>query len=839
MGFPTSKPHASFLLLLLAALQAGTPVLAAQGAAPSPEANGTRPSADASFQREVEEIVFAVRQPGKDRHWYANFGYFAFDPERKAYGQGGRLCRLNLRTGRVTVLLDDPPGGIRDPQVSYDGKKILFSYRKGGTPNYLLYEIQADGAGLRQLTDGPWDDIEPTYLPDGGILFCSSRCRRWVNCWPTQVAVLHCSDCDGRNIRILSSNNEHDNTPWVMPDGRLLFTRWEYVDRSEVAYHHLWTANPDGTAQMVFFGNMHPGLAMLDAKPIPGTRKVVASFSPEHGQREHDGHVTIVDPAAGPDATSFAHRVSQGADFRDPYPFSEDGFLVAQRSSILFMDGQGATTLLYALPDAERRAGLECHEPRPLRGRPREPLLTTRSEPARSTGILVLSDVTRGRNMRGVKPGEIKELLVLETLPKPINFTGSGDPISYNGTFTLERVLGTVPVEADGSASFELPALRSFFFVALDAEGMAVKRMQSFLTLQPGETLGCVGCHENRNETAYRTSNPLALSRPPSRVQPIPGIPEILDFPRDIQPILDQHCLSCHDYDPHDTIHGPRAGGVILSGDRGPFFSHSFWMLTVRRQFSDGRNLPRSNYAPRTLGSAASPLLRMLDGRHYEARLTPHEQAMLRLWIETGAPYAGTYAALGTGMIGAYREDALDRSDLEWPAVKAAEPVLERRCGTCHAGPRRLPASPSDDLGMAPWQSNFADPRTRFSRHLLYNLTRPEKSLLLLAPLAKEAGGYGLCVGVGKKSAAVFPDTGDPDYRILLQSVLAAQGALQRMKRFDMPGFRPGPEYIREMVRYEILSSTLQPDAPINAYATDRAYWESCWHPQVGTPKRD
>ena len=233
-----------------------------------------------------------------------------------------------------------------------------------------------------------------------------------------------------------------------------------------------------------------------------------------------------------------------------------------------------------------------------------------RIEPAKGTGVLLLSDVYHGRNMGGVKRGEIKELLVLETLPKPINFTGSGDPISYNGTFTLERVLGTVPVEADGSACFELPALRSFFFVALDGEGLAVKRMQSFLTVQPGETLGCVGCHEHRTESARQSSGLLAFRRPPSAIRPIPGIPDVFDFPRDIQPILDRHCVRCHDTDRHDADFGPRAGGVLLAGDRGPFFSHSFWMLTVRGQFSDGRNLPRSNYAPRTLGSAASPLLK-------------------------------------------------------------------------------------------------------------------------------------------------------------------------------------------------------------------------------------
>ncbi|MBI5387117.1 MAG: hypothetical protein HZA90_20800 [Verrucomicrobia bacterium] len=782
----------------------------------------------------ADEIVFAVRQPGKDPHYYANFGYFAFDPERKAYGQDGKLCRLNVGTGRLTVLLDDPSGGVRDPQVSYDGKRILFSYRKGGTPNYLLYETQADGSGLRQLTDGPWDDIEPTYLPDDGILFCSSRCRRWVNCWPTPVAVLHRCDRDGKNLRAVSSNNQHDNTPWVLPDGRILYTRWEYVDRSEVSFHHLWTAHPDGTGQTVFFGNMHPGIAMLDAKPIPGTRKVVASFSPGHGRREHDGHITIVDPAAGPDATSFARRVSQTADFRDPYPLGEDSFLVAKQASLLLMDGRGATRVLHTLTVEERAAGLECHEPRPLRPRPREPLLTDRIEPAQTTGVLVLSDVYRGRNMGGVKRGEIKELLVLETLPKPINFTGSGDPISYNGTFTLERVLGTVPVEADGSACFELPALRSFFFVALDGEGVAVKRMQSFLTVQPGERLSCVGCHEHRAGTALPTASLGALCRPPSRVRPMPGVPDVFDFPRDIQPILDRHCVCCHDYESHDATNGPRAGGVILTGDRGPFFSHSFWMLTVRGQFSDGRNLPRSNYAPRTLGSAASPLLRLLDGGHYDAKLTPQEKSLVRLWIETGAPYAGTYAALGTGMIGAYREDILDRSDAEWPAVKAAQPVLEKRCGTCHAGPKQLPTSPSDDAGMAPWQSKFTDPRIRFSRHLLYNLTRPEKSLLLLAPLAKAGGGYGVCGGTGNAAATIFAGTDDSDYRILFESVLATKSALDRLQRFDMPGFRPGPEYTREMMRYGILPRGPGAGSPIDVYAADRAYWESLWYRPTG-----
>ena len=374
-----------------------------------------------------EEIVFAERVSGND-HWYVNFGYYCNQPDRMGFAAGGRLCRLNLRTGRLQVLIDDPEGSVRDPQVHYSGKKILFSYRRGGTKTFHLYEIGVDGSGIRQLTDGPDDDIEPTYLPDGGILFCSSRCRRVVNCWLTRVATLYRCDGDGRNIRPLSSNNDHDNTPWVLPDGRVLYMRWEYVDRSQVHFHHLWTTNPDGTNQMVLYGNERGGVAMLDAKPIPGTAKIVASFSPGHGRPEHMGHVTVVDPRGGPDVTTTARRLSDHL-FRDPYPVTESCFLVADREGIHVMDGEGKSELIHAAPTGKGVA-LECHEPRLVRRRPREPVLRSRVVPELSSGRMVLTDVYRGRSMQGVERGEIKKLLLLEQLPKPVNFSGGQEPLS-------------------------------------------------------------------------------------------------------------------------------------------------------------------------------------------------------------------------------------------------------------------------------------------------------------------------------------------------------------------------------------------------------------------------
>lgn len=773
----------------------------------------------------VEEIVFAARfsgSPYPDGHWYANFGYYAFDANRKTYGEGGKLYKLNLRTGKLTTLLDDPRGGVRDPQVHYDGARILFSYRKGDTPNYHLFEINAGGGGLRQLTSGPFDDIEPTYLPGGDIAFVSSRCKRWVNCWLTQVATLYRANADGSGIRPLSSNIEQDNTPWPMPDGRLLYTRWEYVDRSQIDYHHLWTSNPDGTSQAVFYGNLHPGTVMIDAKPIPHSHKIVAIFSPAHGRREHEGAITVVDPSAGPDDLSFARKITATPNFRDPWAFSEDSFLAASGATLVLVDGRGAVRPVFRLPAADIAAKLQCHEPRPLAPHARERLIPPRVDLAKTTGAMILSDVYNGRNMAGVRRGEIKKLLVLETLPMPIHFTGGMAPISHGGTFTLERIVGTVPVEPDGSAYFELPALRSFFFVALDENDLSVKRMQSFTNVEPGETTSCAGCHEDRVQAPPPGGNVLlAVRRPPSRIEPIRGVPDVFDFPRDIQPILDRHCLNCHSYEQ------PR-GGVILSGDRGPVFSHSYVTLTVRNQIADGRNRPRSNYPPRALGSSASPLMKKLDQGHHGVQVSPHERTMVRLWIESGAPYPGTYAALGTGMIGSYTENKLERPDLEWASTRASIETLRRRCGGCH-GPRMpLPLSPSEDQKMpAPNATNVRDVWRRFSRHLLYNLTNPQKSMLLLAPLSRAAGGYGLC------KTAVFGSTGDPDYRTILAAITEAKEKLETWKRFDMPGFRPRTDWVREMMRFGILPQTYDPTGPVDCYAVERAYWQSLWYKPV------
>ncbi len=736
-------------------------------------------------------VVFAVRTVGRDGHWYANFGHHVHDADRMMYGRpGGALMRLDLRTGEARPILADAKGSFRDPHVHYDGGKILFSYRKGGSRHFHLYEIAPDGGDLRQITDGAFDDIEAIYLPDGDILFCSSRCNRWVNCWFTQVAIMYRCGADGEDIRPISANIEQDNTPWMLPDGRVLYMRWEYVDRSRVQFHHLWTANPDGTGVMVYFGNMHPGTVMLDAKPLPSGEAVVSIFSPGHGRKEHAGHLALVRPDAGPDERKWVRYIDRGrGDYRDPYPLADDLFLVAERERLLLIDADGNRETIHEVSGRETWA----HEPRPLRARPREPVIADRVDRGRPTGRMILADVTHGRRMEGVASGEIEKLLVLETLPKPVNFSGTMEPISLGGTFTLPRILGTVPVEPDGSAYMEVPALRPLFLVALDANDMAVKRMQSFVTVMPGETNSCSGCHEHRTDTA-RFKDLLATRKPPAPIEPIPGQPDVFDFPRDIQPILDEHCVRCH------NLEKPPPAGLPLVGDRGPWYSHSYAALMSRRMVSHGRDA-RGNKAPREIGSSASKLLKVLRDGHKKVRLTDTELDRVRLWIESGAPYPGTYAALGSGMTH-FRPD---------------KNLLRRRCASCH---HHKPGKRSRDAA-------------RFGVHadLLANLTRPERSVLLLAPLDRDAGGWGLCA----KKKRVFRSDEDKDYRTLLKDIRAAADRLAKHKRFDMPGFRPNRHYVREMKRYGILPESLDASkTPIDVYETDEAYWRSFWYTPAG-----
>ncbi|MCL2120183.1 MAG: hypothetical protein FWH27_17345, partial [Planctomycetaceae bacterium] len=408
------------------------------------------------------------------------------------------------------------------------------------------------------------------------------------------------------------------------------------------------------------------------------------------------------------------------------------------------------------------------------------------------------------------------------TLPKPINFSGSMEPMTYGGTYTLVRIIGAVPVEKDGSAFMELPALRSFFFVALDENDMSVKRMQSFLTVMPGESTTCIGCHEHRTATSQPASPTLlATRRPPSQPIPYTGIPDVIDYPRDIQPLWDRHCISCH----HAQ---ERNGNISLVGDRTPIYTVSFIEITMKSLVADGRNVVGGNFPPYALGTSSSKLLQYCDESHFGVHLSERERQTVKLWIEAGAAYPGTYAALGTGMVGGYLASSMDgRPDLDWPEMKASIEVLQQRCTSCHTRENAMPIalSPTDDIINRPnKQMAPNDARRKFSRDMLYNLTNPQDSLVLLAPLAKSAGGYESC------GRALFESTDDPGYQTVLTAIERTKRHLDEIKRFDMPGFIPRPAYVREMKKYNIIPKDTDPNQVFDTYQLDQDFWRSHWY---------
>ncbi len=712
---------------------------------------------------------------------------------------------------------------MRDPQVHYDGKKILFSYRKSSNTPFHLYEINTDGTNLKQLTNSKYDDIEPTYVADGSIVFISARSKRFVPCWSVPTATLFRCDGNGKNVRSISGNLDADLTPWPLPDGRILFMRWEYVDRSQMVFHHLWTMNPDGTNQMVYYGNMHPKDAFLDAKPIPNSDKIVMVRSYGHGANEHIGCIDIVSIKKGPNNLSSAKHITSVLGYHDPYPLSEKCFIVAKDKKILLMNEIGKIVELYSIPKNIDKS-VWMHEPRPIITRKREIAIVSRYNPKSPDGQLILQNVYIGRNKSKVKQGIIKKLLIVEPLPHPVSFSGTMEPITWNGSFMIERIIGTVPVESDGSANFKLPANRPFLFVALDENDNAVKRMNSFTTVMPGEVTSCIGCHENRTEAPPNMKKSIlkALERPASLPKPLDGIPSLIDYTRDVQPILDKYCLKCHDnLNPN--------GGVVLNGNRGLTYSLSYFNLTAERQFTDGRNRERGNYSPYEIGSGNSELITKVTGIHHNVMANKRDLRLLKAWIDTAAVYAGTYTALGTGAFGFSPREHQKTivKDKHWKKItNSAKNAFTKRCFSCHSkSPKKLPIV-SIAKGCE-WRTDYPrkDLRWKFFPDRLYNLSEPSASRILLAPLSNKSGG--LAGSKYIKHKIIFDSTDDLDYQAILAMIMYSKKGLDKIKRFDMPDFKPNERYITYMKKYGVLPENFDiTKDKINVYETDKKYFD-------------
>ena len=693
------------------------------------------------------------------------------------YDPPGKIKTLDFSGGieqkQVRTLYDPGAQGLaRDPEVHWSGEKIVFALRRGSQDNYHIHEIAADGNGLTRLTAAPEAcDIDPVYLPDDSIIFSSTREIKYCGCNRHIMGNLYRMEKDGANIRQLSENILHDGHPVVLPDGRILYDRWEYTDRNFGDAQGLWTIRPDGTNCSVYWGNNTPSPGgVVDARPIPGTERVVCVFSSCHDRPW--GAMVVLDRRGGIDAgpdrrgsvvriwpSEARKRVGRGnwdafkpvnPKYEDPYPLSdpsvtgEEGkyFLVSRmlpgssKMGIYLVDVFGHEILLHAEEE------LSCFDPMPVRPRPRPHLLPTVADYSEDTGQLYVENVYEGTHVEGIEPGSVKYLRVVEIGDKrtwtPSAWPGQGvEPPGMNyHNFDNKRILGTVPVEDDGSAHFEVPAGRFVYFQILDEDRMMLQSMRSATWVQPGEMTGCVGCHEDRLSAPAAGRNiPEAVKRGASELNGWRGEKRFFNYLRDVQPVLDRHCAACHDY-------GEPAGEVLnLAGDKTLVFNTSYLELHRGGGFRPGQGGyisvigagPAQIQPAMSWGSHASRLMDVLrgeDGEEAHEELSPSDDDVNRIvtWLDLNAPYYPTFYT-------AYPENPFGRSPMTGEEMK------------------RLGELTGINLEKRPWQ---------------VSLDRPEISACLDGA-----------------------EEGSDRYETALSIIRRAAGRLKTRPSADLPGFKP------------------------------------------------
>ncbi len=549
-----------------------------------------------------EEIVFVKRRPYSSDHYYTDIdnGTSAdrFDPRNGVF-----VFNVRTRIERPVVTAAELPGGkgfLGKISLSFDAKKVLFDFRQDPGSGFRIWEVNLDGTGLRQVSFPPddevekaarwrvgWhtDDVHPCYLPDGGIVFASTRSEHTVLCGGSAhlvVPVLHRMRADGTGVEQLSSSPVSELCPVILDDGRVMYHRWEYVDKGARVAKTIWAMNPDGTRPQELYGLADDTTTVyMYPQPIPGRdHRLVCVGTCHYPQGGCLGSVMVVDfgtdlRVRGPDPDEpeyvagdsrypvvnitpevFVERRTeagwhfrtgdgqyvhdqegrQGHLFTHPFPVSDREFLVSYKVNptdhykeapnayaVYLIDTDGARRFVHSDPD------LSCWHPLPVVARPVPPRLELPRNAELATENQALCIVTNiHEGMEGIEPGEVKWLRVNEALPRYWSTGRRWQPSlsssSWKAALWPRVQWGVVPVEKDGSAHFVVPANRNLFFQALDADFRELQRERTYVNYAPGEVRSCTGCHGQSNRTASvgRMSPPLALDRPPSALQPQP-----------------------------------------------------------------------------------------------------------------------------------------------------------------------------------------------------------------------------------------------------------------------------------------------------------------------------
>ncbi len=603
---------------------------------------------------------------------------------------GGRLLILEGLDpgGEIRKLAPDKPGSFWRPDLSFDANKVLFCCKPHDQTSFHLYEIDIDGTGLRQLTFGHYDDLDPIYLPDGHIIFSSTRANTYIRCMPyTYCYVLARCDSDGSNIYLVSRNNETDWLPALLNDGRVIYSRWEYHDKALWRIQSLWTTNQDGTGTATFWGNQSVWPDHLaEARSIPGSSRVMFTGLAHHNF--FDGSIGIIDqrkgfnfpdgltkvtcdmpwpecgkPPLDPHESPDYHSAGKFTAYKSPYPLSEEDFLVSARSRgkfrLYLMDVHGNRELIYegahhvwyAMPVKPRT------RPAPQTGRVAWPG-TGKDRKTPEAGVLYSPDVYQG--VPDLPRGKAKYLRVIQMDTRTYSSWTrdgrfSGPVVSLIQDDGVKRILGTAPIEPDGSVYFKVPSGRTLHFQLLDEHFRCLQTMRSFSGVMPGEQRGCLGCHE-LHSVAAPTKGGMALRGEPAELSPPPWGAKSISYTRFVQPVLDEYCGKCHQGDGEAR---KKLDLTLRPGFR--MFKEPYVTLVGGAQYSgvDPKNkgiagaIMAENYSqsdpasyvtlrPMQHLSYTSELIDIaMSGKGHDIKVDPLSLRKLIAWVDTNCPYRG------------------------------------------------------------------------------------------------------------------------------------------------------------------------------------------------------
>ena len=609
-------------------------------------------------------------------------GGSTFNHDRPANWQGissmpgpGRVYRSGIvkfsgtsSSSPVGRLLEDDRW-MGHLELDFSGERLMFTGNRFGKKEqrpWDVFELDLKTGGKENLTahmPADTDSYNSCYLPDGRIIFINTSGMQGVPCVSGQdyVGNIHLYDREKKTTRRLTFDQDNNWFPTMLPDGRVMFLRWEYTESAHYFSRILMHMNPDGSDQKEYYGsNSYWPNSLFNARPLPGRPGMFAGIvSGHHGVRRL-GELVLFNVNRGRAATAGAVQKIPGYGkpvenvtkdrlvdeldtpyFAEPFPLNAESFLAVSSPS-----GKGGVTNVVWCDVYDNIVPLTASsyfiyaDPTPLRPRKKPPVLHDRVKPDSKTATVYISDVYRGRAMEGVPRGEARSLRVFMSEYSPRD-TGSHYAMGMESNWDLKVLYGTVPVNPDGSAIFTAPANQPLTLQVLDGQGRALSLMRSWFTAMPGETLSCIGCHEQQN--AAPPARPVMASRQkPADIVPWYGPARTFSFVNEVQPVLDRHCIRCHsaesksregvpDFMTLEAVKGAPAPGSVAYWNLHPY---------VRR------NGPEGNYlglAPTEFAADTSELYQLLKKGHHHVDMPEEDWHRLVTWMDMNAPYLGEW----------------------------------------------------------------------------------------------------------------------------------------------------------------------------------------------------